>query len=317
MLDPVGKISALQAPHRIADAILRDSIVEEDGKPFRARDPQAESVYGQRLRRVSSQNATVLFELCPTALLFGVWDSTGPKGGLGAKFERALVSEIVGINAELGVKTSSRIDPLGIQIINDRLYKAGEDAEGPHWTLDQSKAKKDQKGEPVLLGKGRPSEANHGNIPPTISKAGGVTIDYAEHSVVLSLSALRRLRFPINGEGKTTEANNAARTVLAALGLCAVALAAEAGFDLRSRCLLWPETTMEWELLADPGSITTKYQLNADDAIQLLKTAIDRAKEEKLPWRETVLKLRPSDNLVKLVVRSQQTAIHDGGEGDA
>lgn len=323
LLDPVGKISALQAPHRIADAILRDSIVEEDGKPFRARDPQAESVYGQRLRRVSSQNTTVLFELCPTALLFGMWDSTGPKGGLGAKFERALVSEIVGINAELGVKTSSRIDPLGIQIINDRLYEAVEDAKGPHWTLDQSKAKKDQRGNPVRLGNdGRPSEANHGNIAPTIDEAagryptGGVTIDYAEHSVVLSLAALRRLRFPINGEGETPEANNAARTVLAALGLCAVALAAEAGFDLRSRCLLWPETTMEWELLADPGSEPPKYQLNADAAIQLLKTAVEKAKDAKLPWRETVLKLRPSDDLVKLVVRSQQTAIHQGNKSD-
>lgn len=96
LLDPVGKVSSLQAPHRIADAILRDSVVKEDGKPFRAKDEKNESEYGQRLRRVSPQNATALFELCPTALVFGMWDSTGPKGGLGAKFERAMVSEIVG-----------------------------------------------------------------------------------------------------------------------------------------------------------------------------------------------------------------------------
>jgi hypothetical protein len=31
-----------------------------------------------------------------------MWDSTGPKGGLGPKFERAMVSEIVGIDAEVG-----------------------------------------------------------------------------------------------------------------------------------------------------------------------------------------------------------------------
>ncbi len=119
LLDPVGKITSLQAPHRIADAILRDSIVkedgkEDDGKPFRSKNEKDESSYGQRLRHVSAQDATVLFELCPTALLLGMWDSTGPKGGLGAKFERAMVSEIVGINAVRGVKTSSRIDPLGI-----------------------------------------------------------------------------------------------------------------------------------------------------------------------------------------------------------
>lgn len=48
-------------------------------------------------------------------MIFGVWDSTGPKGGLGAKFQRALVSEIVGVNAEIGTKTSSRADPLQIR----------------------------------------------------------------------------------------------------------------------------------------------------------------------------------------------------------
>jgi CRISPR-associated protein Csb1 len=95
LLEPVGKVTSLQVPHRIVDAILRDSVVAEDNKPFRAKAERNESAYGQRLRRVSAQNATALFELCPTALLLGMWDSTGPKGGLGAKFERAMVSEIV------------------------------------------------------------------------------------------------------------------------------------------------------------------------------------------------------------------------------
>jgi CRISPR-associated protein Csb1 len=90
LTEPVGKVTSLQAPHRIADAILRDSVVAEDKKPFRAKAEEKESTYGQRLRRVSAQNATSLFELCPTALLFGMWDSTGPKGGLGVKFERTI-----------------------------------------------------------------------------------------------------------------------------------------------------------------------------------------------------------------------------------
>jgi CRISPR-associated protein Csb1 len=121
LLEPVGKVTSLQAPHRIADAILRDSVVVEDNKPFRAKAEERESPYGQRLRRVFAQNATALFELCPTALLFGMWDSTGPKGGLGVKFERAMVSEIVGVNAQRGVKTSSRIDPLAIQKDGKRI----------------------------------------------------------------------------------------------------------------------------------------------------------------------------------------------------
>ena len=43
------------------------------------------------------RNATDLFRYSPTSLLFGMWDSTGPKGGLGSKFQRAYVSEIVGL----------------------------------------------------------------------------------------------------------------------------------------------------------------------------------------------------------------------------
>ena len=45
LLDPVGKVTSLQAPHRIADAILRDSIVQEDGKPFRSKSEKDESPY--------------------------------------------------------------------------------------------------------------------------------------------------------------------------------------------------------------------------------------------------------------------------------
>jgi hypothetical protein len=84
----------------------------------------------------------------------------------------------------------------------------------------------------------RTSEANHGNVTPSISEkdrdgeflAGGVTIDRAEQTIVLSFPALRRLRFPINGEAQSRlEVDVAARTVLAALGLCAAALAAAAG----------------------------------------------------------------------------------------
>lgn len=323
LLEPVGKVTSLQAPHRIVDAILRDSVVpDEDGKPFRARNERQESTYGRRLRQANAQNATALFELCPTALLFGMWDSTGPKGGLGAKFERAMVSEIVGINAVRGVKTSSRIDPLGIQKDAGTLYET----EDGGWTLSPEKARK-VNNQPKKLGKdGRPSEANHGNVTPSLSDkddkgeylAGGVTIDRAEQTIVLSFPALRRLRFPLHGQTdpkKQREADEAARTVLAALGLCAAALMSEAGLDLRSRCLLWPTEPLKWDLLAGPGQIEGDITLSADEAIKLLKDAVDAAKNIGLPWREEPLRLRPSDDLVELVVRSQQRAITQGGEG--
>ena len=311
LLDPVGKVSSLQAPHRIADAILRDSLL--DGKNFR------QTEIGKRIGMVGIRDATALFEHCPTALVFGMWDSTGPKGGLGAKFERAMVAEIVGINAVYGVKTSSRIDPLGIQLKAGPLYARSDDI---GWTLDESLAKK-EKGKSVTLGKdGRPSEANHGNVTPSLSDrdretkeylAGGVTISHAEQTVVLSLPALRRLRFPVEGKYDNNR-DNAARTVLAALGLCAAALAAEAGLDLRSRCLLWPCEPLTWKLLDKPGEPPTELGLSADAAIKLLNEAVKKAKALGLPWQDEAVELTPSDALVKLVVKSQQLAAQQGGD---
>jgi len=310
LLDPVGKVSSLQAPHRIADAILRDSCL--NGTSFR------QSELGRRIGMVSIHDATALFESCPTALVFGMWDSTGPKGGLGAKFERAMVSEIVGINAVYGVKTGSRIDPLGIQKNAGPLYAAKDGG----WTIDEASAKR-KKNKVVMLGKdGKPSEANHGNVTPSLSDrsretneylAGGVTIDHAEQTAVLSLPALRRLRFPINGEFDP-RADDAARTVLASLGLCAAALAAENGLDLRSRCLLWPTEPLGWELLGKPGEPPTELELDADAAISILREAVEHAKGLGLPWLNEPLVLTPSDELVKLVVKSQQLAVEQGGE---
>jgi CRISPR-associated protein Csb1 len=103
-LQDLEQITALQAPHRIADAILRDS-VDDKGMPFR------QTAMGKEFTDARPNHATGMYKHCPTALIFGVWDSTGPKGGLGAKFQRSLVSEIVGYDAVPGLKTASRIDP--------------------------------------------------------------------------------------------------------------------------------------------------------------------------------------------------------------
>jgi CRISPR-associated protein Csb1 len=284
LLDEIGRVSSLEAPHRIADAILRDSL--HDGQPFR------KSELGKSLDQASLQNATPLYKLCPTALVFGLWDSTGPKGGLGAKFQRALVSEIIGVNAEIGVKTRSRIDPLGMRAAAKVIKKPDGSYE-----LAGDKAKDGVS----------PSEVNHGNIPPDITKpggAGGATLDYAEQTVVLSLPALRKLRFPVDGK-TTPERDAAARTVLAALAFTAAALAAESGFDLRSRCLLWPTAVMKWELLETPGKAPTEFTITAKDAIKLLEEAVAAAEKLGLVWQKEPVKLTPSPNLVALLKRSQ------------
>jgi len=296
-------VTSLEAPHRVADAILRDSLL--DGVIFR------KSVKGRMLDTTDVKNATSLFGLNPTALVFGLWDSTGPRGGLGAKFQRALVSEMVGYQAQEGVKTGSRIDPAQIMRGAGLVYERDVRSDGaPDWTLDAVLASKD-KNQARKLGKdGKPSEANHGNIPPTIAD-GGFTLAYAKQTTVLSLSTLRRLRFPLNGGPDFDPvADQAARTVLAALGLLGAVLVREEGADLRSRCQLFPTQTFVWELLDNPGEAEHKtFSLTGDEAVALFNEAVKAAKSVGLPWEDEIL-LRPSDDLIKLVARSQELATH-------
>jgi CRISPR-associated protein Csb1 len=331
LFEPIGRVTSLEAPHRIADAILRDS--ELGGKPFRATDE------GKKIIMATLRNATPLYELCPTALVYGIWDSTGPKGGLGVKFQRAIVSEIIGVDASLGVKTSSRMDPLGIKA-SATIYARDNSDGGLDWTPDaeEESVVRDKGGKAILYNRsgsaqgtpGNPSKANHSNIPPQLSKlgddplgekgqkvylAGGVTIKYAEQTTVLSLPALRRLKFPLaSGLKSDPEVNLAAQTVLAALGLCGAVLASERGLDLRSRCLLYATEKPQWELLRGDGEPPKTFELTASQAIKLLADAIDAAKSKKLPWRDQALVLKPATKLVDLVRKSQELAVKSSGD---
>ncbi len=291
LIDPIGRLTSLEVPHRLADAILRDS--ELDGKRFR------DTELGNRLDFASLKNATPLLDLSPHSLLLGLWDSTGPKGGLGAKFQRCLVGEIIGCKMVRGKKTASRIDPLQIRSSAKVVESKGD------WDVAGEKAKNAIE----------PSKINHGNIPPTISD-GGVTFEYALHSVSISLPAIRRLRFPVDGNC-TDAADDAGRTLLAAMGLLAVALAAESGFDLRSRCLLWPTEPIEFELLDAPGTQPKRFTLTSDQALGLFNQAVEAVKKAGLPWRTEPVVLRPAAKLVKLLRASQQAATQEHGGEEA
>jgi CRISPR-associated protein Csb1 len=310
----VGNVTSLDAPHRLADAILRDSLVGKVG--FR------QSAEGKVLDTATAAGATGLFGLCPTALLFGMWDSAGPRGGLGTKFARALVSEVVAVDAEAGVRPSSRVDPLGIQLGAGPVYQAEPGTTGDTWTLDEKSARK-ERSKPVKVGKdGKPSEINHGNVTPSLKNDrrqphhGGVTFRYALQTSVLSLPALRRLRFPPDGAPSTAARDAAARVALAALGLAAIVLSAEQGMDLRSRCLLVPEegSAPRLELLTASGGVEA-FSLTGEEAVALLREAVERARAAGLPWREEVVKLTPKPQLLELVRRSRELAVTASAEG--
>ncbi len=360
-----NEVTTLDAPHRIFDAILRDS--ERDRKPFRAqlkaggaRDRSKISPEGEAIALANARYATPLLELCPTALVFGAWDSTGAAGGLGNKFARAIASEIVGVKAVYGVRTASRLDPLGIK--GGKIYA---NANGD-WTVNENEAVKSDKG-PVMFArkdsskdKGTPTEINHSNVTPDIVRyddapantpdimrgaevsvgynlktedgevsqqghfrtaetsirkgdirPGGVTIAYAEQTTVLSLAALRRLRFPAKpGEASKAEADLAARTVLAALALAAVAhQMSPPDYFLRSNCQLVLESDPVFELVVT-ASNSQPFTLTADMADQMFTEAVAEMKRHNLPWREDKIILTPKKSLVDLVKRSREL----GGE---
>ncbi len=303
-----GYVTTLEAPHRIADALLRDSLL--DDVPFRLSEP------GRRFTEASASNAAPLLDLCPASLLFGVWDSTGPKGGLGAKFQRAIVSEIVGVGVELGTKTASRLDPTGIEKTD--VYEASEASE--LWTIDPASAKQ-QGGKPKLLKRGgekagSPAVINHGNVKPSLEpQAGGVTIDYAEQVTVLSFSALRRLRFPKRADGtaldpdRRREVEVAARTALAALGLAAIAYQRDAGYDLRSRCAFRPLAPLSLELLPGDGAAPDAFSLDRSDAKRILEEAAAALEAAGIPWRKKPIDLTPAPKLVALIRKSRELTV--------
>ncbi len=303
------RVTVLDAPHRLTDAIFRDSLF--DGKPLRE-SPLGKSLIGARM-----ENATALFSNCPTALLFGYWDSQGEGGVQTARVARALVSEIVGLDVVAGRRTSSRLDPLAITADAARIYKSAQDM----WTLDEKEAVK-EKGKSQLYGKaskaGKPSAINHGNITPSVSgpdEPGGVTITEAVQTTVLSLPQLRRCRFPDQGTGKLfPERDEAGRTVLAALALLAVALQQQDGYFLRSRCHLLPKEPSRWEILGPTAQDAEPFTLTPEEARKVFDKARARAREVGLGWEGGVKELTPSPKLVELVRRSDEKVRAEGGE---
>ncbi len=303
-LSDLGMLTSLDVPHRVFDALFRDSQLVEDGKPVPFRDSKVFA----RLRTARPQNATELFGISPTALLFGAWDSTGTGGGLGAKFARSITSEVVGFNvagephrvndSEVeyrpdGKRVGSRLDPIGIRRDARVVGGAGD------WQIATGAEK----------GQLKPSEVNHSNIPPTITTA-GVSVDFVRHTVVLSFASLRRLRFP------GTSSDAAGHAVLAALGLLAVLAQDHVGYALRSRCDLVPDGPATFELVHSDGT-TEPFELDLPGAMQLYRDTVEAARASNYPWSKNPLMLAPQEKLVQLIALSRARALEGETEGDA
>ena len=300
----VGKITPLSAPHRIFDAIIRDSMLGNDQFP--------DSDAGKAVNSATPRNATGLFRYSPSTLVFGGWNSTGDKGGSGRKFQRCIVSEIVGVNVPTHTehgdvvggsrRPSSRIDPLEIEKVE--IYRSK--AQQSKWSVDDP-----GKG----FEKSKPSEVNHGNIAPSIADQ-GVTMEYALQTSTITLAGLRKLSFPKGGDSNPGR-DLAAQTVLAAIAINAILEHDRAGYSLRSRCDLCPAQETpdeEFEIIQNNGKID-KVAVTLDDARAMLKDAVRAAKDKDLPWETEPVKLVPGKELVKLVEKSREKRLE--GQDDA
>ena len=291
LVKPIGKITCFEAPHRVFDAILRDS-VDGSGKHFPLTD------LGKKVTNANAKDATAIFQVSPASLLFGSWDSTGVSGGLGEKYTRCVVSELVAINTEQAARAGTRIDPLNIA--KESFLQASKGINDDIWDALAKKAAAKKK---QLTNS---SDINHGSVPwPDEKKGnlhGGVTCDYIQQSTTISFAALRQLHFLVDGKDQSSFAH----AVLAAMALHAAALNTERGWHLRSRCdlVLDDGISPEWEILG--GSAPTKETLTADATRAVLKEAIAKAKEAGLPWNDEPIYLKPSPALQKLVVASQK-----------
>jgi CRISPR-associated protein Csb1 len=294
VLPDIGEVTSLDAPHRVYDAILRDSWLKGTKTPF-LNGPD-----GERLKAALPSNATALLEISPSALLFGSWYSTGQGGGLGARFSRSLVSEIIAVNIQSGRRGGVRVDPLGI-LSSVKVVGGPTD-----WRPAGEKEK----------GAKRPSELNHSNVIAGAGKQSerlavweqGITCDCAEHTAVLSFAGLRRLGFG------SAERDAAGRSLLAALGLVALTEQDTRGYALRSRCDLVCDGRAPFELVHADGSID-RLEIGREAARAAYRAAHKDAITADFKLLSEPIRLTPQDKLVAIVKRSRELALEGkGGE---
>ena len=277
-------LSVMEAPHRVFDALLRDS--ELGTEPFR------NSTIGQSLINSTTSNATALLQYAPLTLLLGGWDSRRKSGAF--RLARALVSELIAVDAHVGVTSASRIDPKGIVSTAGAGRIEIETDEAIAFSLSDEVDPKNRT---------RPSKLVHGNIAPKIV-LGGVTCRYIEQIAVISLSQLRRLSFPVDGES-TEQQNQFGRAMLAALGLALLDSQYQEGYSLRSRCMLVPEDEPKVELIGPTSKDVEQLKLSRGQAIDAFKALRSRANAAGLPTSDQVIELTASAKLEELIRESR------------
>lgn len=267
----------MELSHRIFDGHFRAGRV--DGKPITENDQY------RALRNCTPADMSALLNTAPAALLFGAWDSTRKSNQV--RLRSALVGEIIGVLADQepgaehrqarrggarvdAVAASVKLAPTDMEsLVNDQANELspGNLKKNRDAIAAASKAKNKDAAHVSASGIGL------GSIPPVLEETGAVACRRIIRSWVLSLATLRQLRF-----GTDEKKNVAARALLAALGLNAIARA-ERELYIRANCDLIESSAPVVTFDQRFGEKKEFAPLTVKQADQLLLEAIEYAKE--------------------------------------
>lgn len=262
----------MELSHRIFDGHFRAGTI--DGKLITENDDY------RALRNCTPADMSAMLNTAPAALLFGAWDSTRKSNQV--RLRSALVGEIIGVLADQkrtgeeqqARRSGARVDAVAASVklapkdmeslVNDQEAELSPGNIGARRN-EIEKAKADDRISASPLGLG--------SIPPSVEEIGGVACRRIIRSWVLSLASLRQLRF-----GQDETKNVAARALLAALGLNAIARA-ERELYIRANCDLIESSAPVVTLDQRFGEKKTFAPLTVEHTDQLLLEAIENAKE--------------------------------------
>lgn len=292
----------LELPHRFADGHIRAG--EIDGQPATAHEKY------RAVRNSTPADLSALLDTAPAAAVFGGWDSLRKKNQL--RLRSALVGEIIGVLADqnlsgeeqLSRRGGARVDPLEMSVRlsaadMEQLVKSQEGELSDKFVSKRREDIKKAKKDTALSG----SVLGLGGIPPQLEALGGVACQKIIRSWVLSFATLRQLRF-----GKNEEANIAARALLAALGLSAIARA-EQELYLRANCDLVEAEEPQVTLDGRYGNTRPLNHITVELADDLLAQAIDYAQSHHVAhWNGQVLTVTGNPVILRGAVAESEDA---------
>lgn len=292
----------LELPHRFADGHIRAGKI--DGQPATAHEKY------RAVRNSTPADLSALLDTAPAAAVFGGWDSLRKKNQL--RLRSALVGEIIGVladqnlsgEAQLSRRGGARVDPLEMSVRlsaadMEQLVKSQEGELSDKFVSKRREDIKKAKKDTALSG----SVLGLGGIPPQLEALGGVACQKIIRSWVLSFATLRQLRF-----GKNEEANIAARALLAALGLSAIARA-EQELYLRANCDLVEAEEPQVTLDERYGNTRPLNHITVETADDLLAQAIDYAQSHHVAhWDGQILTVTGNPVILRGAVAESEDA---------